>query len=150
MKKTLTFLLFIGLAAGIAAQSPMPYEHAAGIRAGYSSGITYKAFLLHRTNALQADLFYNSHGLNISALYVIHYEPFRKDRWLVYGGAGPFGGEWDGDLSLGLTGMIGIEYILRQLPINIGLDWKPMWNIYRNMDYDLLDFGLTIRYRFSL
>lgn len=127
-----------------------PYEHAAGIRAGYSSGLTYKGFFLHSMNGVELDVTYNQHGLNISGLYVIHAEPFRNSRWLIYFGGGAFGGTWDDELSLGLVAMGGIEYTLRDLPLNFGLDWKPMMNLYRTFHYDLLDFALVIRYRFSL
>jgi hypothetical protein len=142
---TIVLLLWVQQSSG-----QQPYEHAAGIRAGYSSGITYKYFFLHSLNAIQADLLYNAHGLNISGMYVIHNEPIRKDRWLLYFGGGPFGGQWDGDFSVGITGIAGMEYVPRKLPLNFGLDWKPMLNVYRNFDYEFLDFGFSIRYRFSL
>ena len=35
------FILIIALSASLAGQ---PYEHSLGVRAGYSSGITYKGF----------------------------------------------------------------------------------------------------------
>ena len=127
-----------------------PYNHAGGIRAGYTSGITYKGFFLYSMNAVQIDAGYNNHGLNLSALYVLHREPFRNSRWLLYGGGGAFGGEWDQEVSAGLVAMGGIEYTVRELPLNFGFDWKPMVNLYRLFETDFLDFAVTIRYRFSL
>ena len=127
-----------------------PYEHAGGVRAGYSSGLTYKGFFLHRMTAVEIDGLYNQHGLNLSAMYLMHLEPFRKSRWLFYFGGGLFGGNWEQELSLGICAIGGIEYILRDLPLNFGLDWKPMLNVYRTFAYDFLDFGVTIRYRFKL
>ena len=127
-----------------------PYHHAGGVRAGYSSGLTYKGFFLHSMRSVEIDALYNQHGLNISALYLMHWEPSRNSRWLFYAGGGIFGGEWEQDLSLGLVAIGGIEYVLRDLPLNFGVDWKPMLSIYRDVNYDLLDFGITIRYRFKL
>ena len=127
-----------------------PYNHAGGVRAGYSSGLTYKGFFLHSMGAVELDALYNQHGLNISALYLMHWKPSRKSRWLLYTGGGIFGGEWDQNLSLGLLAIGGIEYVFRDLPLNFGVDWKPMLSIYRDLNYDLLDFGITIRYRFKL
>ena len=127
-----------------------PYEHAAGVRAGYFSGITYKGFFLHRMTAVEADVLYNQHGLHISLLYEMHAEPFRSSRWLVYFGGGIYGGKWEKDMSSGLSAIAGIEYTMRDLPLNFGFDWRPIWNIYKEFTYDLLDFGVTIRYRFSL
>jgi len=126
-----------------------PYDHSVGIRAGYSSGITYKGFRLHRMGAYEADILYNRHGFNISALYAHHMEPFRNERFLFYAGGGAFGGEWDEEFSVGVLAVAGMEYTIRDLPLNFGLDWRPMLNIYRNSATDFLDFGICIRYRFG-
>jgi hypothetical protein len=148
--KTTRILLFIAFLLLSYIMHAQPYEHAGGIRAGYSSGITYKGFFLHRMSAIEVDALYNRHGLNLSALYEFHLEPFRKSRWLAYFGGGIFGGKWEGELSTGLAVIGGMEYTLREVPLNFGLDWKPMLNIYREFEPDFLDFGITIRYRFSL
>jgi len=127
-----------------------PYMHSAGIRAGYSSGISYKGFRLHRMSGYEADILYNRHGFNITALYEYHLEPFKKNtRTFIYLGGGAFGGNWDEAFSMGVAAVAGIEYTLRDLPLNFSLDWKPMLNIYAVFEPDWLDFGLSIRYRFS-
>lgn len=138
-----------------------PYMHAMGIRAGYSSGITYKGFLLHRMSAFQVDFLYNRHGLNLGVLYAYHWEPFQKNsRTFVYLGSGAFGGEWKKEvdspetnesrsISMGLAAVAGIEYTLRDLPLNFSLEWKPMLNIYEFLEPDFFDVGLSIRYRFG-
>jgi hypothetical protein len=127
-----------------------PYMHSAGIRAGYSSGITYKGFRLHRMSAFEVDFLYNKHGLNLGALYEYHLEPFKKNtRTFIYLGGGAFGGSWDEEFSIGVAAVAGIEYTLRDLPLIFSLDWKPMLNIYAVFEPDWLDFGLSIRYRFN-
>jgi hypothetical protein len=126
-----------------------PYMHSVGIRAGYSSGITYKGFRLHRMGAIEGDILYNRHGFNLSALYEQHWEPFRDEKLLVYLGGGAFGGNWDEEFSLGVLAAAGIEYTFRDQPINIGLDWRPMLNVYQVFAPDFLDFGLCLRYRFG-
>jgi hypothetical protein len=140
-------IAFLGLTATLSAQ---PYEHSAGVRAGYTSGLTYKGFFLHTMNAVEIGVGYNRHGINISGLYLFHNELFRSKQWLAYFGGGIFGGEWEEELSLGLTAVGGVEYTLRKTPLNFGVDWRPMMNVYRTFGYDLLDFGVTIRYRFKL
>jgi hypothetical protein len=129
--------------------SAQPYNHAAGIRAGYSSGISYKGFRLHKMWAIEADLLYNRNGLNITALYEHHLEPFNSKRAYIYLGGGPFGGKWDEEFSLGVAAVAGLEYTIRDLPINFSLDWKPMLGLYTQLEQDLLDFGLSVRYRFG-
>jgi len=127
-----------------------PYEHAAGIRAGYTSGITYKGFLRYSMSAFQLDAGYNRRGLHLSAQYQFHWEPFRNKRWMVCSGGGIFSGEWDDELSAGLMATVGMEFVMRDLPLNFGLDWRPQLNLYRNRGIDLLDLGLSIRYRFGM
>ena len=135
---------------GLMELDAQPYRHAAGIRAGYSSGISYKGFMLHRMSAFQIDFLYNRHGLNLSALYAYHLEPFQKSsRTFIYLGGGPFGGEWEDEFSIGLAALAGLEYTLRDLPLNFSIDWKPMLNVYAVFEPDLLDFGISIRYRFG-
>ena len=146
MKYIIIFGILL-LPLGLQAQ---PYEHAAGVRAGYTSSINYKGFFLHSMNAIEAGVGYNKHGLNISALFQIHKELFGDDQFLAYFGGGLFGGQWDDEFSIGLAAVGGIEYTLRKTPLNFGLDWRPMMNVYRNFGYDFLDFGLTVRYRFKL
>ena len=144
----IALILSLGiLTTGLSAQ---PYEHSAGIRAGYSSGISYKGFFRYKMTAIEADALYNRHGFNLTGLYEYHMEPFRNDRWIVYVGGGAFGGNWEGEFSLGLAAAGGIEYIIRDLPINLSLDWKPMLNLIQVMEADFLDFGLSIRYRFKI
>ena len=127
-----------------------PYNHSVGIRAGYSSGISYKGFRLHRMSAFEVDFLYNKHGFNLGGLYEYHLEPFKKNtRTFIYLGGGAFGGDWDEQFSLGVAAVAVIEYTLRDLPLNFSLDWKPMLNIYAVFEPDLLDFGVSIRYRFK-
>jgi hypothetical protein len=117
----LVAMLFVSVAhSELLAQ---PYMHSAGIRAGYSSGISYKGFRLHRMSGYEADILYNRHGFNITALYEYHLEPFKKNtRTFLYLGGGAFGGDWDEAFSMGVAAVAGIEYTLRDLPLNFSLD----------------------------
>ena len=148
--KLIRCVLTMAVLGIVISASAQPYDHAAGIRAGYSSGFTYKGFLLHRMSAIGFDVLYNPNGLNISAMYLMHAEPSRKGNWLLYAGGGPMAGTWDDYFSAGIIGIVGIEYYLRDLPLTFGFEWKPMLGVYRFTHYDLLDFGFSIRYRFSL
>ena len=147
MARILFFCFALIFATRLTAQ---PYEHSIGIRAGYSSGVTYKGFFLHRMAGIEGALLYNRHGFNISAMYEYHLEPFRKKRLLVYMGGGPFAGNWEGELSAGVSPVAGIAYILRDLPLGFSADWKPMLNLVPRPEADFVDFGITIRYRFKL
>ena len=149
MIRRLQLVFILWLLLSIYAEGQV-YEHAIGVRAGYSSGITYKGFMLHSDGAFEIDAYYNRHGLNLSVLYAYHLEPFRSKQWLVYFGGGVFGGEWENEFSVGLAAVGGIEYIVRDLPVNFSVDWKPLVNVFRVYGIDLLDFGISMRYRFAI
>jgi hypothetical protein len=153
MKSTKIYLISLAVSLVLAVCSSelkaQPYDHSVGIRAGFSSGISYKGFRRHKMEAIEADILYNRHGFNLSALYEYHLEPFSNERILIYLGGGAFGGEWDEEFSMGVVAVAGIEYTLRDTPLNFGLDWRPMLNVYRIFAPDFLDFGVCIRYRFG-
>jgi hypothetical protein len=144
-----TALILCALLAGSSLKA-QPYEHSAGVRGGYSSGVTYKGFLRYQMNAIEVQALYNLHGFSVTALYEHHLEPFRNDRWLVYLGGGAFGGNWESEASAGIAAIGGLEFVIRDLPLNLSVDWKPMMNIFKVYEIDLLDFGISIRYRFKL
>ena len=148
--RLLRILFFFILVIPAETVTAQPYEHALGVRAGYSSGISYKGFFRYSMNAVGLDACYNRFGLNISLMYQFHLEPFRSDRWLVYAGGGVFGGDRERVFSTGVVAVAGIEYVLRDLPLTFGLDWKPLLTVYRTLEPDMADLGLSIRYRFSL
>ncbi|MEN8764499.1 MAG: hypothetical protein ACN4EF_05425 [Wenyingzhuangia sp.] len=50
---------------------------------------------------------------------------------------------------LGLNGETGIEYLFKETPITLGLDWSPQLNIITKTSLDLLSFGINIRYRIN-
>ncbi|MCK4990487.1 MAG: hypothetical protein KAS29_08380, partial [Bacteroidales bacterium] len=107
-----TFILVMAMMLSLftlqAKLQAQPYMHSAGIRAGYSSGISYKGFRLHRMSAFEVDFLYNKHGLNLGALYEYHLEPFKKStRTFIYLGGGAFGGQWDEEFSLGVAAVAG-------------------------------------------
>lgn len=127
-----------------------PYEHAAGVRAGFSSGLNYKFFFRHTVNALEGNVYYNRNGLNLAAYYSWNLEVFNSSQCFLYFGPGLFGGQWDEALSLGLGGQAGLEVVPRKVPLSFAIDWRPLFNLYKDFDVDLVDFGLCIRYRFSI
>ena len=151
--KKIVFLAAILVCLHQVELSAQPYKHSGGIRAGYSSGFCYKGFLLHRMSAFEVDFMYNRNGLNLSALYEYHLEPFHKSsRTFIYLGGGVLGGDWDKAFFMGLAAVTGIEYNLRDQPLNFSIDWRPMLNLFAVTEpdsYDWLDFGLSIRYRFG-
>ena len=106
------------------------YKTALGIRissvdAVVNNSITFKQFLSERWAA--EGLLSFSDPVAIGALLEKHHPLFDDNfTWLLGGGAYvAFGG----DYNWGLQGIVGLDYRIRSIPFNIGIDWKPELNI---------------------
>ncbi len=158
MKKLfLTFVLTFFILTMLSAQD---YGTGIGLRGGFSSGLTVKHFISQK-NALEGILSTRWRGFDITGLYEIHNQAFDTDRLNWYFGFGAHLGFWDGDYTytrwgevgrnyiiIGIDGILGIEYNFREAPINIGIDWKPAFNIIGYTGFWGDGGALSIRYIF--
>jgi len=133
------------------------YKNAVGLRGGLPYGITCKHFTGSKT-ALEGIIATRWDGFSLTGLYEIH-NPTRDYpnlRW--YYGGGAQGGLWNGSnpyvssltttFSLGVTGVLGMEYTFDDIPVNLSIDWLPMINIIQNVYFDPVQIGIAIRYVF--
>lgn len=141
MRLRLTILMIFVFSGHLSAQ---PYEHAVGIKAGYSSGIVYK-FFPDRGGAVEGQALYNKHGFQFTALYGHHFTPYAKRRLYYYAGFGPYAGDWNEAFALGAAICIGSEFVFRQAPLSLGLEWKPMINLYKSFGYAIPDIAMTVK-----
>ncbi len=134
------------------------YETALGLRAGGFSGLTIKHFL-NENNALEGLLHFWGYGFGITGLYEIHANAFNTTGLNWYYGAGAGIASWssagwlynryyNNTFALGIDGIIGIEYNIQEIPINIGIDFKPRLNLIGIFGL-YPDGALSIRYTFD-
>ena len=99
---------------------------------------------------IHADLSLSNDVLGIDALWDFLYKPFEAEgeTFFWYVGAGPFLGIGD-DFSLGAVGEIGIEYQFRDVPLVLGMDWRPGFRLIDETDFNVDGFGLSLRFVFS-
>jgi hypothetical protein len=142
IKRAIYLLLILSFSSCIVAAQP--YEHAIGIKAGYSSGIIYK-MLAYRGGALSGQALYNNHGFQFTALYEYQFTPYAKKRLYYYAGGGLHAGDWEDEFSLGIALSLGSEFVFRKAPLTAGLEWKPMVNLYKTPDYAIPDIALTVK-----
>lgn len=121
------------------------YKNAIGIRAGYSSGLSYRHLSI-RSLVLEGQALFNSKGFQFTALAEYQFTPHDKRRVYYYAGAGPCYGDWEGKTAIGAALVVGTEYVFRQVPLCMGAEWKPMVSFYTDINYLLPDFGVTVRY----
>jgi hypothetical protein len=53
-----------------------------------------------------------------------------------------------GDNAFGATGIIGLDYTLPSLPINMSVDWKPELNLVNNVNFQASALALSVRFVF--
>ena len=140
------------------------YTTSLGLRlGGWENGITLKHFLGDGA-AIEGILSTRWRGYNITGLYEIQNAIDDVDglNWYIGGGAhiGHFDDRyhngWGNSTGttytvIGVDGIIGLEYIFADAPINISLDWKPALNLtgYGNSSPFWGDNGaISVRYKF--
>ncbi len=137
------------------------YRAAIGLRAGETSGITFK-FNTGSYSSLEIIAGIWSDWLNITGLYEKKADAFKVDGMKWYYGAGGHVGFATGtyyqggrvfnrgdDYSLGIDGIVGLEYKISPIPFAISIDIKPLMEINRNGDiYFGLDPGIGVKFTF--
>ena len=58
------------------------------------------------------------------------------------------GNNYKGSTILGIDGIIGLDYVLEDLPLNFSLDFKPAINLINGGGFWGDDFALSVRYIF--
>lgn len=131
------------------------YRWAIGIRAGSPQGITFKKSL-GGSNAFEGILDFRSNGFLATGLFETH-KPFLSEPGLSwFYGAGAHFGTWsdnalffngnDNGYVIGADGILGIEYTFQSLPFNIGIDWKPAFNIAENPGLYMSSGAISLRF----
>ncbi|HEX2920705.1 MAG TPA: hypothetical protein VHO50_06030 [Bacteroidales bacterium] len=138
MRKIITTLvIFISFSMLLNAQD---YRTGIGLRAGYPAGLTVKHFVNERT-AVEGMLATRWGGFVVTGLFEAHRPLADVNNLKWFYGAGAHIGFWNSSSSrtwgnsgtsytvVGIDGILGVEYSFGEIPINIGLDWKPAFNI---------------------
>jgi hypothetical protein len=120
-----------------AAHSQKAYNSAIGLRLGYPVSVSYKHFI---SDPGAIEVFagfrnYSGYGwFNVGAAYQHHFPISGVDglNWYAGGGASAFFWNFDIDndesnLSIGVLGVVGLDYKFDSAPVNISVDWMPIF-----------------------
>lgn len=170
MKYTFT-LLFMFLMVSVIAQE---YKNSAGFRLGKTDGVTYKRFLTDNA-AIEFMLGFGGYdnGTQIYSIYQWHYQiptPFTESLYMYYGVGGHAGyintninrnyytndstvvteNESKAYYTIGVDGVIGLEYRIFAVPMTVSMELKPYFEYYglRYTQFRFWDFGFTVKYIF--
>jgi hypothetical protein len=103
------------------------YTTALGVKF-YPGAISLKHFVSDK-NALEGIAYFWDKGFRITGLYEIHGDingaPGLK--WYIGPGAhlGVYNSRYGGSSSVGIDGVLGLDYKFKDAPINLSLDWQP-------------------------
>ena len=143
------------------------YATAIGLRAGETSGMTFKQFVTDE-NAFEAIIGVWPYALGVTALYEKHKPAFDTEGMKWYYGAGghaTFGTNRiyyvyrngdryyykysSGRAGFGLDAILGLEYKIKSIPFAMSLDVKPFMELDNNgIFYLSVDPGLGIKIAF--
>lgn len=144
--KVVSLVLFLSLFATLESQA-----QEVGIRFGNVNGNNVAVdgvFALGEFSRVHADVSFGNDGVGIDALWNPVYDDISNSDFKWYAGFGPSLFLSD-NFKFGVAGEIGAEYPFSEVPITIGLDWRPYFILVENTDFDAGGFGLNIRWRLN-
>lgn len=106
--------------------------------------ITYKRFL--KPDLAVEGLLSFSDPVALGLLVEKH-KPFGTAGFTWFWGAGAYAG-FGGGRNFGAQGVVGLDYLLPQLPINLSLDWKPELNFTKQFSFEPAAVGFSARFAF--
>ncbi len=163
--KKLIFSFALLMACCFVAQA-QEYKTAVGLRFGYPTSISFKHFISEPgaievfAGTARRSSFYR--WTNLGAMYQ-HHSSIRGAeglRWYAGGGAAFYFWNYDkgfnnradyGATSLGIMGVLGLDYKFVEIPLNLSIDWTPTLFLG---DVYVGNFGagyaaLSVRYTFQ-
>ena len=126
------------------------YKSAVGGKLGYGLIGTYKMFLNEKS---AIDVFGGIRwgGLAAGAYYLIHTPVKSVENLKWYWGLGGSITTWNYGFAgyssyyeLGASGVIGLDYTIKDYPVNVSVDWAPTFVVADSYDYP---FGNLNRFR---
>lgn len=128
------------------------YSTAVGVKF-YPGAITVKHFLDEKS-AVEGLLYFSNYSTRITGLYELHFDIANAPglKWYVGPGVhiGFYNHKYGTGTSVGIDGVLGLDYKIKGAPLNLSLDWQPAFefgNRYGN-GFSGSWGGLAIRYVF--
>lgn len=152
MKTILAFLIamIITVSSVRAQKTGADYTTALGLKF-YPTAITLKHFISDK-HALEGLGYFFNYGARITGLYEIHGDIPNAGglRWYVGPGAhiGFYNNKYGGATSIGIDGVLGLDYKINAAPINLSIDWQPSIEFGSNFNNGFTGNwgGIAIRY----
>ncbi len=148
--KYLGYILILCCALVVSKAEAQDYKTAVGIRLSsiapaINNSISFKYFF-NQTTAVEALLSFGD-PVALGALIEKHNDLNAGGLTWFYG-AGAYIG-FSGRRNIGAQGILGIDYKISSLPINLSVDWKPELNIAREFSFEPSAVAISARFTFN-
>ena len=133
------------------------YTTALGLKM-YPGALSIKHFIAS-DRAVEGLAFVSQDGFRLTGLYEIHNNLGSVEglKWYIGGGAhmGIWSDRWkvqypdrNSGVSIGVDGVLGLDYKIKGAPLDISFDWQPAFNFIGYNYFESATGGLGIRYTF--
>ncbi|WP_430815440.1 hypothetical protein [Carboxylicivirga sp. RSCT41] len=123
-----------------------------GVRFGGSNGNGGAAvdgvFSLGQFSRVHGNVAFWDGYMGLDVLWDFLYRPLGEEAFNWYVGVGPSTLIGD-EFWLGASGEIGLEYRFNEVPLVLGMDWRPTFWIIDDTNLGVDSFGLNIRWVFG-
>jgi hypothetical protein len=148
MKKIGCFIILCISIISLQEVQGQEYSNALGIRlstpqATINQSVSYRRYLNDNT-ALEGLLCFDPFGLGL--LYEKIYPLGTPGLGWFFGGGAYVA--FKGDNVVGAMGIVGLDYTIPSVPINLSVDWKPELNIINNVNFQASAIALSVRFVF--
>lgn len=150
----LAVIMYTGIAAASAQSNIGSHEYTTSLGVKFYPGaISIKHFMTGK-NAIEGIGYFWNRGTRITGLYEIHNDidgaPGLK--WYIGPGAhvGFYSNRYGGGSSVGVDAVLGLDYKVKEAPINLSLDWQPSFEFGNNYGNGFTGNwgGFAVRYVF--
>lgn len=141
MKNVLIILFFV---IGF---SHVSFGQEIGVRFGNTVGgdVAIDGVFAFKKSRIHADVSFGKDGVGVVGVYDFIVSPLGDEafNWYLGVGASTLLGD---QFELGIPGEIGLEYRFNNVPIALGIDWRPTFILIENTDFKINRFGLNVRF----
>lgn len=129
------------------------YTNAVGMRIeigsdyGTFAGISAKHFF-DKNNAGEFQALFGNDITLLEAEYQYHGDIQNAAGLRWYAGFGPGVAIGGGTTDFLIRPLIGLDYKINQVPLNLGFDWRPAFVVTHGSDFNAARFGIALRYAF--
>lgn len=152
MQKTISIAIIITTLFLSLQSSAQQYKHEAGVRLGstdqaLSTGFSYR-YHFNESKAIEGIVNLKDNARGIGALYEVFKPIAAVENLKWFYGAGGYVA-FEGNDILGITGIAGLDFTFKEVPVNLSIDWKPELSFLKEVSFKASTVAVSVRFAFG-